>query len=121
MQITVGISKFYAQLEEKEHAGFELPWSRLFADTNTLTFCTLFFYIKSRIFKSFEDLVVDYDSGELHPADLKPALSKALNKILEVSLFTIFSWIEFRIYMQLGAAQTKLLVHRFFVILGLLN
>lgn len=93
MQITVGISKFHAQLEEKEHAGFELPWSRLFADTNTLTFCTLFFFfnIKSRIFKSFEDLVVDYDSGELHPADLKPALSKALNKILEVSLFTIFS------------------------------
>lgn len=37
----------------------------------------------NKIFKSFEDLVADYGSGELHPADLKPALSKALNKILE--------------------------------------
>lgn len=40
----------------------------------------------SRSFKSFEELVADYESGELHPADLKPALSKALNKILEVRL-----------------------------------
>lgn len=37
-----------------------------------------------RTFKSFEDLVVDYESGELHPADLKPALAKALNRILQV-------------------------------------
>jgi len=29
-------------------------------------------------------LVADYEIGELHPADLKPALSKSLNKILEV-------------------------------------
>ncbi|PON97515.1 Tyrosine-tRNA ligase, archaeal/eukaryotic-type [Trema orientale] len=36
-----------------------------------------------KIFKSFEELVADYESGNLHPADLKPALAKALNKILE--------------------------------------
>jgi len=34
-------------------------------------------------FESFEELVADYESGKLHPADLKPALAKALNKILE--------------------------------------
>ncbi|XP_024017939.1 tyrosine--tRNA ligase 1, cytoplasmic isoform X2 [Morus notabilis] len=36
-----------------------------------------------KVFKSFEELVVDYEDEKLHPADLKPALSKALNKILE--------------------------------------
>ncbi|XP_062147345.1 tyrosine--tRNA ligase 1, cytoplasmic-like isoform X1 [Alnus glutinosa] len=36
-----------------------------------------------KTFTSFEELIPDYESGELHPADLKPALSKALNKILE--------------------------------------
>ncbi|KAG6688604.1 hypothetical protein I3843_11G131200 [Carya illinoinensis] len=36
-----------------------------------------------KTFKSFEELTADYESGELHPGDLKPALSKALNKILE--------------------------------------
>ncbi|RHN76674.1 putative tyrosine--tRNA ligase [Medicago truncatula] len=37
----------------------------------------------NKTFKSFEELVADYEIGELHPADLKPALSKSLNKILE--------------------------------------
>lgn len=41
----------------------------------------------SRSFESFEELVADYESGKLHPADLKPALAKALNKILEVCSF----------------------------------
>ncbi|XP_022721360.1 tyrosine--tRNA ligase 1, cytoplasmic-like [Durio zibethinus] len=36
-----------------------------------------------KTFKNFEELVSDYESGELHPGDLKPALSKALNKILQ--------------------------------------
>ncbi|XP_062177317.1 tyrosine--tRNA ligase 1, cytoplasmic-like [Alnus glutinosa] len=36
-----------------------------------------------KTFTSFEELIADYESGELHPADLKPAISKALNKILE--------------------------------------
>ncbi|KAB2632743.1 tyrosine--tRNA ligase [Pyrus ussuriensis x Pyrus communis] len=38
----------------------------------------------NKTFKTFEELAADYESGELHPADLKSALSKALNKILEV-------------------------------------
>ena len=37
-----------------------------------------------RSFTTFEELVVDYEKGELHHADLKPALSKALNRILQV-------------------------------------
>lgn len=36
-----------------------------------------------KIFKTFEEVVADYKSGDLHPGDLKPALSKALNKILQ--------------------------------------
>ncbi|GAB4834417.1 hypothetical protein Ancab_032673 [Ancistrocladus abbreviatus] len=36
-----------------------------------------------KIYKTFEELVVDYESGDLHPGDLKPALSKAINKILQ--------------------------------------
>ncbi|GLU01068.1 hypothetical protein SLE2022_183940 [Rubroshorea leprosula] len=36
-----------------------------------------------KIYQSFEELVADYESEELHPGDLKPALSKALNKILQ--------------------------------------
>ncbi|XP_059655569.1 tyrosine--tRNA ligase 1, cytoplasmic-like isoform X2 [Cornus florida] len=36
-----------------------------------------------KTFSNFEELVADYQSGKLHPGDLKPALSKALNKILQ--------------------------------------
>lgn len=43
---------------------------------------------KSRSFKTFEELIADYESGALHPADVKPALAKALNKILEVMFCT---------------------------------
>lgn len=37
----------------------------------------------NKTFTTFDELVADYGSGVLHPGDLKPALSKALNKILE--------------------------------------
>ncbi|KAG8654371.1 hypothetical protein MANES_05G136800v8 [Manihot esculenta] len=36
-----------------------------------------------KIFKSFEEVVTEYKSGELHPGDLKPAIARALNKILQ--------------------------------------
>ncbi|XP_076958795.1 tyrosine--tRNA ligase 1, cytoplasmic-like [Bidens hawaiensis] len=36
-----------------------------------------------RTFTSYEELAGDYEKGDLHPADLKPALSKALNRILQ--------------------------------------
>ncbi|VFQ67324.1 unnamed protein product [Cuscuta campestris] len=37
----------------------------------------------NKTFISFEELVADYECGGLHPDDLKTALSKALNKILQ--------------------------------------
>ncbi|KAL5537706.1 hypothetical protein UlMin_046353, partial [Ulmus minor] len=37
----------------------------------------------NKTFKSFEELTTDNESGELHLGDLKPALARALNKILE--------------------------------------
>ncbi|XP_059661361.1 tyrosine--tRNA ligase 1, cytoplasmic [Cornus florida] len=36
-----------------------------------------------KTFSNFEELVADYENGKLHPLDLKNALSKALNKILQ--------------------------------------
>jgi len=43
-----------------------------------------------------DELISDYESGALHPADVKPALAKAINEILQVkfslhSAFTFFS------------------------------
>ena len=46
----------------------------------------VFASIQSRTFTSFEELTAAYKSGELHPGDLKPALAKSLNKILEVMI-----------------------------------
>ncbi|KAL6570575.1 hypothetical protein OROGR_000125 [Orobanche gracilis] len=36
-----------------------------------------------KIFTNFKDLADDYENGELHPMDLKNALAKALNRILQ--------------------------------------
>ncbi|KAF5772275.1 putative tyrosine--tRNA ligase [Helianthus annuus] len=36
-----------------------------------------------KTFTSFDELVADYEKGDVQPADLKPALSKALNRILQ--------------------------------------
>lgn len=41
------------------------------------------------MYNNMEELILDYESGALHPADLKPALSKALNVILQVSVASI--------------------------------
>ncbi|KAI7730420.1 hypothetical protein M8C21_025365, partial [Ambrosia artemisiifolia] len=38
-------------------------------------------YIKT--YTSFEELSADYLKGDLHPADLRPALAKAINRILQ--------------------------------------
>jgi hypothetical protein len=35
-----------------------------------------------------DDLTADYASGALHPADVKPALAKAINEILKVLFFS---------------------------------
>jgi tyrosyl-tRNA synthetase len=37
----------------------------------------------NKTFNSFEDIVADYETGELHPEDLKKALMKALNITLQ--------------------------------------
>ncbi|XP_020680608.1 tyrosine--tRNA ligase 1, cytoplasmic isoform X1 [Dendrobium catenatum] len=37
----------------------------------------------NKIFDCMDELISDYESGALHPADVKPALSKALNEILQ--------------------------------------
>jgi tyrosyl-tRNA synthetase len=34
-------------------------------------------------YNSYEDMEVDYLAGKLHPGDLKPAVSLALNKLIE--------------------------------------
>nr|XP_043617594.1 tyrosine--tRNA ligase 1, cytoplasmic-like [Erigeron canadensis]XP_043617595.1 tyrosine--tRNA ligase 1, cytoplasmic-like [Erigeron canadensis] len=36
-----------------------------------------------KVFTTYEELINDYQKGELHPGDVKPALSKALNRILQ--------------------------------------
>ncbi|KAH9294903.1 hypothetical protein KI387_038491, partial [Taxus chinensis] len=35
------------------------------------------------MYATMEELSTDYESGALHPADVKPSLSKALNQILQ--------------------------------------
>ncbi|GFP98865.1 tyrosine--tRNA ligase [Phtheirospermum japonicum] len=37
----------------------------------------------NKTFKSINDLACDYENGELHPGDLKPALAKSINRILQ--------------------------------------
>jgi tyrosyl-tRNA synthetase len=39
--------------------------------------------IDCRAYTEYDELVKDYTSGALHPGDLKPALAKALNRILQ--------------------------------------
>uniref|UniRef100_A0A7N0TQG8 tyrosine--tRNA ligase n=1 Tax=Kalanchoe fedtschenkoi TaxID=63787 RepID=A0A7N0TQG8_KALFE len=36
-----------------------------------------------KIYQTFDDLAAEYESGELHPGDLKPALAKSINIILQ--------------------------------------
>lgn len=43
-----------------------------------------FYYYFFRTFTSVEELFAEYSSGKVHPGDLKPALAKSLNKILQV-------------------------------------
>lgn len=47
-------------------------------------FYSLGFHLSRRTYKDIEELKKDFTEGALHPADLKPALSTGLNKILQV-------------------------------------
>jgi len=37
----------------------------------------------NKVYKSYEELEDDYKNGQLHPGDLKPALAKAINEMIE--------------------------------------
>ncbi|KAG8086785.1 hypothetical protein GUJ93_ZPchr0010g9561 [Zizania palustris] len=37
----------------------------------------------NKTFANMDELIADYESGALHPADVKPALAKAINQILQ--------------------------------------
>ncbi|VAI88071.1 unnamed protein product [Triticum turgidum subsp. durum] len=37
----------------------------------------------NKTFLTMDELVADYEAGDLHPADVKPALAKAINEILK--------------------------------------
>ncbi|KAJ3674852.1 hypothetical protein LUZ60_005468 [Juncus effusus] len=37
----------------------------------------------NKVYTTMEEIIDDYESGDLHPGDLKPSLSKAINKILQ--------------------------------------
>jgi hypothetical protein len=37
-----------------------------------------------RVYTTMEELIADYECGNLHPGDLKSALTDAINKILQV-------------------------------------
>jgi len=39
--------------------------------------------LSNRTFTSMGELISDYETGALHPADVKPALAKAINEILQ--------------------------------------
>ncbi|KAL5231463.1 hypothetical protein ABZP36_030239 [Zizania latifolia] len=38
----------------------------------------------NKTFANMDELIADYESGALHPADVKPALAKAINQILQI-------------------------------------
>ena len=43
-----------------------------------------FSVLPTRVYHNMEEVNSDYESGALHPSDLKSNLSKAINKILQV-------------------------------------
>ena len=50
--------------------------------------------LSNRTFTSMDELISDYETGALHPADVKPALAKAINEILQVK-FSLHSTLLF--------------------------
>jgi tyrosyl-tRNA synthetase len=57
--------------------------SILFPWFGQLTVCRKEEYGGDQTYETYEALAADYEAGVLHPGDLKPAVSKALNEILE--------------------------------------
>jgi hypothetical protein len=50
--------------------------------------------LSNRTFTCMNELISDYETGALHPADVKPALAKAINEILQVN-FSLHSTLFF--------------------------
>jgi hypothetical protein len=48
-------------------------------------------FLSNRTFANMDELTADYESGSLHPADVKPALAKAINEILQVIDLAVFN------------------------------
>jgi tyrosyl-tRNA synthetase len=40
-------------------------------------------YLLFRVYNSYEELVEDFTKGALHPNDLKPAVAKVINELIE--------------------------------------
>jgi hypothetical protein len=47
-------------------------------------------FLLNRTYVTMEELLADYISGALHPGDVKPALTKAINQILQVKYSSQF-------------------------------
>ena len=39
--------------------------------------------VTNKVYRSIEELEKDYVAGDMHPGDLKPAVAKAINKLLQ--------------------------------------
>ncbi|KAL3753140.1 hypothetical protein ACJRO7_000526 [Eucalyptus globulus] len=66
-------------------------------------------------FKSFDELVFDYESGDLHPGGLKLALSKSLNKMLQFAISVTEALANFSGgYMSIYSSLAKLII-RFYL------
>ena len=57
-----------------------------------------------RIYHDIEELIKDYETEALHPSDLKSAIARALNKILQVKIITkvIASYFSFTSFDHIG-------------------
>lgn len=52
-----------------------------------------------RTYEDYTELEKDYVEGSLHPGDLKPALTKAINNMLQVP-FALPNWLEATLPLQ---------------------
>ncbi|CAA6657167.1 unnamed protein product [Spirodela intermedia] len=63
----------------------------------------------NKVYNSMEELVSDYESGALHPGDLKPSLSKALNRFFRKTFYFLFLlYILFFIFLLEGGYSFSL-------------
>ena len=61
-----------------------------------------------------DELISDYETGALHPADVKPALAKAINEILQVKI-SLHSTLLFFLYSILVFLWSEACIFAIFV------